>query len=632
MRSVPETTIGIFLLALGISLPNSVRSQAPFTEEAAARGVTGTVYYGQWTLPWGAGVALDDLDGDGDADCVLTVVGASGAIRILENVGGGAFADRSSLSLLPIGLEYCGVSLADYDGDADLDLYLSAWYVPNVLLLNDGAFSFTDVTATAGVGDTGFGTGSCWADYDGDGHLDLYLCNRTASVEDPLDTTPNRLYRNLGDGTFQELGASFGLDDPWKTFQAQFFDHDLDGDQDLYLSTDKGNGLLTNHNRLFENQGGSFVEISVASGTAVAIDSMGLDTADFDSDGDFDIYVTNVASGNKYFRNDGDGTYTQLAASLGIASYLSGWACLFWDFDNDSWTDLYVANSVGPNRLYIHGGVFPAVDVAAYYQIHDAGYLPTPTGSAYCAATADIDLDGDLDMLVQTWNEPLALYINHEGTARNHLRVIPRQPGPNRFAVGATVQIRAGALVRREQIRAGRGYKSSSELVAHFGLGTLSAVDEVLVRWPDGALTRVLGVAANQTITIDRQTAGELFDCDRDFVPDADQLAAGVPPDTDGDGDADLCAPYFRRGDAGMDGVLDIADAIAILAQLFGRAPQACPDASDGNDDGAIDIADPIVVLSHLFANGPALPAPWPLCGSDPSPDTLGCAETTLCP
>lgn len=606
----------------------------PFTDEAANRGIIGTTFFGHFTMPYGAGVALNDFDGDGDADCILTSEG-TGRIRIFENDGSGNFIDRTGNSAWPIGYLYSGIAVADYDGDGDLDLYISGWDTPNALMRNVGDFTFFDVASEAGVDDLGQATSSVWGDYDGDGWLDLYLCNRTATQDNYENTTTNKLFRNEGNGTFTEVSEQFGVDDPWKSFEAAFYDHDLDGDLDLYLSNDKGNGFGTNGNRLFENREGVLVEISEESGSNVAIDSMGLDFADFDRDGDFDLYVTNVPpNGNRYMMNNDDGTYSLEAESHGILVGESGWACLFWDFDNNGWQDLYVANNVAENNLFFNDGSIPLVDVANECNIHDAGYQPPGAhpGNAYCVATADIDLDGDLDLLVQTWNEPLALYINHEGELRNWLRLKLRQPGPNLFSIGALVQVEHGTVIQRQMMKAGNGYKSSSELVLHFGLDDVTSVDRILVRWPDAKLSVLENIDANQELVIDRSITGAQLDCDRNFIADSEQIAANPGLDGNGDGLIDSCSSEFIRGDANLDNSVDLADAISVLSHLFGSNQLSCHDACDANDDGSVDISDPITLLDYLFGGLSALAPPFDICGGDPTLDSQRCSAITSCP
>jgi hypothetical protein len=192
----------------------------------------------------------------------------------------------------------------------------------------------------------------------------------------------------------------------------------------------------------------------------------------------------------------------ETAAVAGVQSFRTGWGTLFFDYNNDQLSDLYVCNQVSGgvgspnNRHYIGSGAFPCIDIAAALNINNGG-------SSYAVATADVDNDGDLDMLVQAWNEPMRLYINHEGESRNWLKIKLLSAGPNRHAVGATIRIRTHEISQIRQIIDGIGYKSSSSLVAHFGLNSFTTVDEIVVTWPGGEFTSTLtNIAANQTITI----------------------------------------------------------------------------------------------------------------------------------
>ncbi|MEE8524288.1 MAG: VCBS repeat-containing protein, partial [Thermoanaerobaculia bacterium] len=199
------------MISVALAAPAALGgSPAPFTEEAVERGVDYLV-----GIPgvWMNGVAFVDLDNDGDPDLVVTGRG-DGVVGVYENDGTGHFIDRSSGNGIPVLGASTGVVAGDYDADGDLDLYFSLYYMANVLVRNEGEFQFTDATLGGdfggGVGDSGFGTGCAWADYDNDGRLDLYLANHTSQT---VPDMPNRLYRNLGEGTFIDVASGLGVND-----------------------------------------------------------------------------------------------------------------------------------------------------------------------------------------------------------------------------------------------------------------------------------------------------------------------------------------------------------------------------------------------------------------------------------
>ncbi len=538
-------------LALMSVLAGSV-GQVPFTEEAATRGIDYVTSLGTWAEGFGCGVAFVDLDGDGDADVILT--GRSdGVVGVYENQDG-YFIDRSSSSGIPPLTEASGVTAGDFDGDGDLDLYFANWMIPNTLMRNDGDFQFTDVTASAGVGDAGQGIEGVFGDYDGDGWLDIYVSNYTG-YPDP-DTNYNRLYHNLGNGTFEEVGGMMGVDDHGLGFEALFFDYDRDGDDDLYLSNDRAPATGYG-NQLWKNVDGVFQNVSQSSGADAHMHSMGTGVGDFDGNGYQDLYCTNdraEGSGNRLFLNQGNGTFIELSHEAGVAGewadgYATGWGALFLDYDNDGFQDLYAANTIAPNFLFENDGAFPCTDIASVAGM-DTG------GESFSSAMADVDADGDLDLLLQNNGEGIRLFINHEGELRNWLKIKLFGAPPNTHAVGALVDLTAGSQTQHREVMTGVGYKSSSSLVLHFGLGAATTVDLVSIQWPVGSQTFLINVPVNQQLTV---VEGAL-----------------QPGDCDGDGDADL------------NDFSALADCARGPAE---PAPTGCQ-CADFDDDGDVDLRD----------------------------------------
>lgn len=467
---------------------------APFTEEAVARGITHNVGITNFSL-FGAGVGFADLDGDGDAD--LVALGRTdGRVGIWENDGTGHFTPRRVGSGLAFNSQYNGLSFADYDHDGDVDMYISCLGQPAMLYRNDGGFTFTDVAPEAGVNSAGAGQGITWADYDGDGDLDMYLANRTA----PILGLPqnNRLYRNNGDGTFTDVAAALGVDDPGVlSFQGGFFDIDRDGDPDLYVAEDKGLPACKWHNRLWRNDQGAFTDISAPSGAGICMDGMCVTVGDYDADGRLDLYVTNTQTGaNKLFRNRGEGVFEDVAPLRGATVPALCWGSQFLDFDNDGRLDLYVLAQQAPNRLLRQGEGGNFANLAPALGLDVSGY-------SFCTAFADIDADGDLDMVMLGFDQPLRLYINHEGEKRHWigLRVVSAD-GP-RDAIGAVVDVTAGGRTQTAEVLATNGFKSQNQAALHFGLGEATAASEVVVTWPHGGGTRTLrNHAADRSWTV----------------------------------------------------------------------------------------------------------------------------------
>jgi len=489
-RRAFRALVGTWFL-VSVALPASpLRAQAPFTEEAAQRGVS---YLVLQNIGFGCGVAFVDLDQDGDPDLVTTGR-ADGLVGVYENDGTGNFVNRIAGTHIPPLFLASGVAAADYDADGDLDLYFSNYGEANKLMRNEGNFAFADVTDQAGVGDDGRGCGSAWTDYDGDGWVDLYVTNRT-EVDPP--GTPNRMYRNKGDGTFEELGMALGIDaGATLSFQASFFDFDKNGYTDLYLCTDKGGTCPIQSNHLYRNDGGTFTEITGSSGTDACIGCMGTTIGDADGNGWMDIFCTNTADGHILLTNQGDGTFNESAAAAGVISFAFAWSPAFFDFNNDGYLDLFISNDPQPNRLYQFGPLWPAQDMATTYG------LDTP-GASYCSAVADLDGDGDQDLVVQNWGENIKLFVNHEGETRSWLKIDLDGLSPNLNAIGARVEVTTGTQTRVRELLAGSGLKSSSSAVLHFGLGSATTADRVDVYWPGGnAVTTLTGVGVDQTLNI----------------------------------------------------------------------------------------------------------------------------------
>ncbi len=462
-----------------------------FTEEAVARGVDYDM--GANYQQFGSGLMLVDLDGDGDLDIVLS--GATDlAVGIYENDGTGNFTDRSAGSGITNGLPISGLSAADYDNDGDNDILINGWLVPTRLYRNDGNFTFTDVAPAAGIDVNAPSFASSWGDIDADGNLDLYASVRTMFNADP---TRNFFFYNNGDGTFTDRAAELGIDaedDP--TLLSSFFDYDRDGDDDIYLGTDKGSaGVL--YNRLYRNDGGTFTEVTAEANAFAYVDCMGIAVGDINFDGYFDLYVTNTPPGNKLLVHDGVSAYTDETIPAGVGSYRVGWGAVFADFDNDTHLDLYVCNMMGDNRLYRGSSTWPLIDEAPSAGVDEAS-------DVFCVAVGDIDGDNDLDMLVGGTDTKVQIYINNsiDAQTNNWVRFNVVGNNANQFAIGTCVDIKAGGKSQLREVRAGVNYKAQDEYTLHFGLADQQSVDVVTAVYTGGETRKLYGAPANETWTI----------------------------------------------------------------------------------------------------------------------------------
>lgn len=491
------------LMLTGLALLLPIAAQAiSFTEVTNSAGVS--VYS---NVPWGAGVAWVDFEGDGDLD-LLMVDGQGDSQRAFRNNGDGTFTDvAAAIGLLDTGYGKA-YAPADFDNDGDADVLLTNYdqNQNNRLWRNNGNGTFTDITAGSGFDYKDQCTGAAWADYDNDGDLDCSITTYGYSHRD-------RLMRNDGGGIFVDVAVALGVNDPtgWG-YQPGWFDYDNDGDVDLYYANDNFFGGTAN--KLYRNNGnGTFTDVSVSSGANLAMSAMGLAFGDYDHDLDLDIYISNIMTGNRLARNNGNGTFTEVAEQAGVAVHQICWSVDFIDMDHDTWEDIYAAafgNSMQdpdgtPDFVFSnnHNGTFADVSAASHA---DNG------GVTYCSAWGDYDQDGDLDLVVTNYWDgdqtdlPSALYRNDQITsgnpASNWLQIELIGTISNRDAVGARVTaVVGGATLIREQ-QSGTGYLSSSQHAIHFGLGASTTVSSLTIHWPAGGTQVLTNVAGGQKITI----------------------------------------------------------------------------------------------------------------------------------
>jgi FG-GAP-like repeat/ASPIC and UnbV len=528
-----------------------------FSDEAVARGINYTI--GNNYAQFGGGMMMGDLDGDGDLDIVIS--GADDlSIGVFENDGAGNFTDVSAASGIAGGTVSAGVNAADYDNDGDLDILINGWLAPTRLYRNNGDFTFTDVAAAAGIDVIAPSFASSWGDVDGDGNLDIYASVRTLYN---AITTRNFYFHNNGDGTFTDLAAAMGIDagdDP--TLLSSFFDYDRDGDDDLYLGTDKGSGGVL-YNRLYRNDGGAFTEVTAAANAEAYVDCMGIAVGDLNFDGYFDLYVTNTPPGNKLLMFDGVSAYVDQTVAAGVGSYRVGWGTVFADFDNDTELDIYVCNMMGENRLYRGSQVWPLVDEGPSSGVNDPA-------DVFCVAVGDVDGDNDLDMLVGTTNGNAHLYINNSVDAQtnNWVRFNVVGNNDNQYGVGTCVDITTNGKLQVREVRAGVNYKVQDEYTVHFGLGGETLVGTIAVAYTGGEMRYLTNAPANETWTLYPQS--RLGDPNNNGRVDWFELAQAIGART---GPGGVIVPGQEIFD--MDGDFDIDNDDLALMGLGIRTPTA---------------------------------------------------------
>ena len=520
----------LWMVLLGLVALARAQGSPQFVDVSAAAGIS-ALHRASWDPDdaregyLASGQAWGDYDRDGWID--LYVTGNLAANTLYRNLGAGVFAvsahsPQVSLPDVPSG----GATFADYDNDGWLDLYVVN-HGANRLFRNEGGAGFRDVTARAGVGDRSKGSSAAWGDYDNDGWLDLYVANWSCFPEcESVDFTrqADRLYHNNGDGSFTDVSGTLGYAQTLGAgFAPAFIDYDSDGDLDLYVVNDKLQNEIGN--LLWRNDGAGcghwcWTDVSAGSGANLLINGLGIDAADYDNDGDFDLYITDRVSTMYLLRNDGGG-FRNRAHSAGVAlndgpDQAVGWGAVFFDFDNDGWQDLYVA------ATSVHQ-TFPELDVSFLHARRDAlfrndgrgGFVDVGLASGLAAdlptlgvAYADYDRDGDLDIITGNWDSGYRLYQNQSAAGRWLSLELRGGFDINADAVGSKVYVRAGGVTQLQTVRIGTGLGGNNQLPLHFGLGAATSAD-IRIVWANGLECALENVPANQRLRIVyRLTAG----------------------------------------------------------------------------------------------------------------------------
>jgi enediyne biosynthesis protein E4 len=439
-----------------------------------------------WYAP---GILLADLDGDGALDIYLPRYdNERPELRknlLYKNDGRGRFTDVTDRSGAGSEANSTAAVAGDLDGDGDLDLFVTNDLAPSHLYVNDGSGRFTDRAAEKGVDRVMRAFVASLVDFDHDGRLDIYVGAWDAAGPNGhwggqgSHVAPNVLYHQRPDGTFEDVSARAGVECFGRsTLATGFADLDGDGFEDLYVANDFFDDCL-----YLNNGDGTFRDATAEWGAGPnAVTAMGVAYGDADNDQDLDLYVADdrlqdASIGNVFYRNDRV-RFTSMAPELGLDGRFS-WSTAFADFDADGWLDLFAATPVGngPQLLFHNRGElrFDEIGGDAIGELRDARG----------AAVGDVDRDGRLDLVIALRRDPIALYLNATEPAGHHLRVRPIAKGGGP-AIGATVRVESGGRAQVRTIVAGDGYRSQSELVAHFGLGDWARADRVEVRFPTG--------------------------------------------------------------------------------------------------------------------------------------------------
>lgn len=530
-----------------------------FTDVSHEAGINFNHFQGERSIQlpedMGSGAAWGDFNNDGWQDVFIAnfsgPVNDTGEIdsqnsalsQLYRNNQDGTFTEMSMEAGLDLTAWANACAWGDYDNDGNLDLFVSA-YGKIMLFKNLGDETFIDISGKVGLEKfEQYWAGIAWGDFNLDGHLDIYVCgyvdyqpsetHTTAlqyNAEVPTSINPssfppikNLLLQNNGNGTFSEVGEKAGVsNENGKSLEAAWCDLDDDGYLDLYVAND------VSDNALFRNKrDGTFEDVSYTSFVADYRGAMGIGNGDWDNDEDFDMFITHwMAQENALYTNLMSQLNTKDIASsnrikfmdeadrygLGqIALDFIGFGTFFFDYNNDTKLDLFIANGSTFQNRDNPKDLIAMKDLLLWNRGREDGFFDVSgVSGAYFnesfvgrgAAYADYDNDGDLDVLVVNNIGPAKLLRNEGGNSQNWLQLNLVQQGKNRFALGTKIRVVAGAVNQVRQVGSQGSYFSQNSLIQHVGLGGMTTIDTLEISWINGNKKLITQIEANQIITI----------------------------------------------------------------------------------------------------------------------------------
>ncbi|MFN0030825.1 MAG: FG-GAP-like repeat-containing protein [Flavobacteriales bacterium] len=430
---------------------------------------------------WGNGCSMYDFNHDGWDD--LTIAQGSQEPQFFVN-NNGVFQSISLGQFNPGNKQVKNLQWVDWDNDGDSDLFISRYNGSLLLFRNNGDLQFTDITAQSGVEllDLAY-QAAAWADYNHDGFLDFYIAKYYFGPGFLTDEYASVLYKGNGNGTFTNVTIEAGIFlNPRATFQPVWFDYDNDGWQDLYLVVDR----YTWTNELFRNNGnGTFTNVTASSNSLLYVNAMTGTIGDYDNDQDFDIYVTNGFDGNHLMRNNGNGTFTDVWIVAGVQVYDFCWGANWIDYDNNTMLDLFVCATgvnYGPNQnaFLVNNG-----DGTFHDGVIETG-IAGDFGPSFCNAIGDVNNDGYYDYFNMN-NQPYESDLWENTGGENHWLSIELEGTlSNRDAFGALIKMYAGGNTYVRYTHGGESYLNQNSGKEIFGLETLDYVDSLVITWPRG--------------------------------------------------------------------------------------------------------------------------------------------------
>ena len=481
MKTIKDT----YIVLLFFSFYCSAFSQLFFENKSIELGIvnSGGTSNGIYT----GGLSFFDYDNDGWDDITIGGKSSTQPLRFFKNNSGTFVEEYFNFSVTG---HVKQVIWVDYDNDGDNDFFVAVANGLNKLYNNDGSFNFTDATVTAGFPNTTLKTfGASFGDYDNDGFLDVFISNLDYS-----GIRPNYLYHNNGDGTFANVSQSAGIGNASNySFCSVFLDFNNDGFQDIYVINDR----MTTRNVLYKNDGdGTFTNVSVSSGTDLQMNAMSTAVEDYDYDGWLDVYVTNTSEGNIFLHNNGNGTFSDIAAATNTEVNRFTWGANFLDADNDTDLDLYASTA--------------ELNVSAFYEHLSDGTFQVPTNAGFDVDTyhsvsnviGDINNDGYTDIFVNNDAPQNSSLWSNSGWTNNWLKVKLTGVQSNRNGIGSWIEVSVNGQIMNRYTLCGESFLGQNSGTEIFGLGNATNIDYVKVKWLSGIEDMFMNVSPNQTINI----------------------------------------------------------------------------------------------------------------------------------
>ncbi|MFM1932762.1 MAG: hypothetical protein RL226_2065 [Bacteroidota bacterium] len=445
---------------------------------------------------FGAGVSFADFDGDGLDD--LTFAVSNAAPKVYKNNNGSFTLMNFQFAVMS---DPKAIFWVDYDNDGDNDFFATVRNGSNQLYRNNGNNVFTNISNAAGIGLPGqHNYGASWGDYDLDGDLDLYVCQYAFSTEPGTPDMKNHLFRNDGNDVFTDVTAIAGVaGNVDLSFQSAWFDYNNDQYPDLYVINDK-----VSPNRMYRNNGdGTFTEVTNALNLGIIIDSMSASIADFNNDHLMDFYSTNTQEGNILLKGNANLSHTDVTAEHNLIVYDYTWAAVWFDMDNDTDLDMFIAEAEAlafnsPNYLFRNTG-----EANGYVYEDVSDLLLTPDNSdAYVAASGDLQNDGHLDLVVNN-RSPYNTVI-WENTGNNdgngYVKVLLEGTTSNRQGIGSWITVYAGEHSYLTYTFMGENYLGQNSFSEHFGIGQHTQADSIHIEWPSGVTDTFYNIPSGTTL------------------------------------------------------------------------------------------------------------------------------------